>query len=312
MLLALLLALSACGGPSGPEPDEDQDMEQNNEQIVPEEPETPPAPEEPPEDPPQEEENDDPSEEEPPEEEPPVEQLPEEETGSPEENDPAPSNPAPAVAGNGYSEENLDQTVANVLASIITDDMTKLQKARAIYDYTRTKIRYTGDSDKSDWKQGAYEGLSAKKGDCFTYYAVARALLTAAGIDNLEVTRVGGISSHWWNLVNCGDGWYHFDATPRSSQMPAFDSFMFTDAQAAEYTEATGKREYYAFDGSLLPARAGSEDAAPASDEPAPAPAQTEDPAPAASDEPPMPELPPDEGEAAAEDIPEWLADSAA
>ena len=71
-------------------------------------------------------------------------------------------------------------------------------------------------SDKSDWKTGAYTGLTAGRGDCFTYYAVSRALLTALGIDNLAVERVGGETRHFWNLVNCGDGWYHFDACPRS------------------------------------------------------------------------------------------------
>ena len=143
-----------------------------------------------------------------------------------------------------------------MLADLITEDMTQLEQARAVYDYTRTRISYTGDSDKSDWEQGAYVGLTARRGDCFTYYAVARAMLTALGISNIKVERVGGISDHYWLLVDCGDGWYHFDSTPRSSKMPPFDSFMFTDADAADYTVATGEREYYAFDSSLYPERA--------------------------------------------------------
>ena len=55
--------------------------------------------------------------------------------------------------------------------------------------------------------------------------------------------------------MNCGGGWYQFDATPRSSKMPSFVSFMFTDAEAADYTERAG-RNYYTFDGSLYPERA--------------------------------------------------------
>lgn len=152
----------------------------------------------------------------------------------------------------------MDHLVQVVLDNIISDGMTKLEQARAVFDFTRTKISYTGDSDKSDWENGAYEGLTTRKGDCFTYYAVSRALLTALEIDNLEVQRVGGPTSHYWNLVNCGDGWYHFDATPRSSKMPAFVSFMFTDAEAADYTARAG-REYYTFDGSLYPERATGE-----------------------------------------------------
>ncbi|MDE7260472.1 MAG: transglutaminase-like domain-containing protein [Oscillospiraceae bacterium] len=153
--------------------------------------------------------------------------------------------------------EDLEEMVQKVLADIITPDMTEIEQAKAVWDFTKNGIRYTGDSDKSNWEAGAKEGLSTRKGDCFTYYAVSRAMLTSLGIPNIEVTRVGGISSHYWNLVNCGDGWYHFDATPRSSKLPAFVSFMFTDQEAADYTVSVGGgREYYTFDGSLYPERA--------------------------------------------------------
>ena len=181
---------------------------------------------------------------------------------SPEASDPGPENTAPPVESEPPVElpaltyEGLAEKVDAVLADLISDDMTQLEQAKAVYDYTRTHISYSGDSDKSDWEQGAYVGLTARRGDCFTYYAVARAMLTYLGISNIKVERVGGISDHYWLLVDCGDGWYHFDSTPRSSKMPPFDSFMFTDADAAAYTEATGEREYYAFDSSLYPERA--------------------------------------------------------
>ena len=176
-----------------------------------------------------------------------------EHTASPVE---SPEAPQPPVELPAFTYDGLAEKVDAVLEDIITDDMTQLEQARAVYDYTRTHISYSGDSDKSDWEQGAYVGLTARRGDCFTYYAVARAMLTALGISNIKVERVGGISDHYWLLVDCGDGWYHFDSTPRSSKMPPFDSFMFTDADAADYTVATGEREYYAFDSSLYPERA--------------------------------------------------------
>lgn len=151
--------------------------------------------------------------------------------------------------------KDLDQAVANVLSEIITEDMTTLEQARAVFDYVHDHIRYTGSSDKSDWEAGAYAGLTAREGDCFTYYAASRALLTALDIENLPVERVGGETHHYWNLVNCGDGWYHFDACPRSSRLPPFVSFMVTDRQVADFTAEAG-RNYYDFDGSLLPERA--------------------------------------------------------
>lgn len=218
-----------------------------------------------------------PLKEEPPAEEPPKEEPPKEEAPKEEPKPFVAAKPAASTAP--YSEDAYNQIVADVLGSITNDSMTKRETARAIFDYARGRIRYTGTSDKSDWKKGAYTGMTAKQGDCFTYYAVSRALLTAAGIDNLTVTREGGPTSHYWNLVNCGDGWYHFDATPRSSKLPPFDSFMFTDEEAADYTARAG-RSYFSFDGSLLPARAGSEAEAPAPAEEEP-PAQPVDTAPA-------------------------------
>ncbi len=157
-------------------------------------------------------------------------------------------------------DKMLDEAAQEVLNSITNDTMTKKEKARAIFDFVQGKIRYMGTSDKSNYRIAAIDAISTRMGDCYSYYAAARALLTVAGIDNLEVRRVCDTSDHWWNLVNCGDGWYHFDATPRGGKMPQFVSFMFTDQQAENYTRDTvnmvGYPNYYTFDGSILPERA--------------------------------------------------------
>ena len=190
-----------------------------------------------------------------------------------------------------FTQEEYDQVVADVLESIIEDDMTPLEQAKAVFLYVHNNIRYVGKADKEDWVNGAYVGLTTQKGDCFTYYAVSRALLDALGIDNLPVERVGGKTLHFWNLVNCGDGWYHFDATPRSSKMPYFVSFMFTDEEAANYTAQAG-RNYYSFDGSLYPERAGGaaeEPAVPAAG-PAPEAPPAEEPPVVTDAEPALPE----------------------
>ena len=169
---------------------------------------------------------------------------------------PAPEAAQPVVGVSPFTYGGLAEKVETVLADLVTADMTQLEQARAVYDYTRTHISYSGGSEKSDWEQEAYVGLTTRRGDCFTYYAVARALLSELGISNIAVERVGGVSDHYWLLVDCGEGWYHFDPTPRRNTLPPFDSFMFTDADAANYTAATGDRAYYAFDGSLYPERA--------------------------------------------------------
>ena len=43
--------------------------------------------------------------------------------------------------------------------------------------------------------------------------------MTRVGIENKDIERVpSGNTLHYWNLVNIGEGWYHFDATPRPNQ----------------------------------------------------------------------------------------------
>ena len=218
-----------------------------------------------------------------------------EEMPTAEETPSAGEKPAGTSAGKkalsaSFTQEGLDELVQQAIDNIITPGMTQREQAKAVWKFAKGGISYTGKSDKSDWRSGAYEGLRTRRGDCFTYYAVSRALLTALGIDNLEVRRVGGPTSHYWNLINCGDGWYHFDATPRSSKMPYFVSFMFTDQEAADYTARAG-RNYYSFDSSLYPERAGG-----AKEEPAPETLPAIDPAPEAPPaEEPDPGTPPAE-----------------
>lgn len=148
------------------------------------------------------------------------------------------------------TDEMLNEKVDKILNKITKEGMTKREIAYAIYKWVRNNIAYTGSSDKSDWKKEAYRGIVNGIGDCFTYYAVSEAMLTRAGIDNMRVTRVGGKTEHFWNLINCGDGWYHFDACPNKDKM---ETFMMTDAEVAEYTKKRGNN-YYNFDKSLYPA----------------------------------------------------------
>ncbi len=148
------------------------------------------------------------------------------------------------------SEDMLNELCDEVLGKITKKSMSKRETAHAIYKWIKQRIDYSGSSDKSDWMAEAYRGMTNGAGDCFTYFAAAQALLTRAGIDNMEVNRVGGRTRHYWNLINCGEGWYHFDSCPTRDK---HDGFMMTDKQTEEYTELRGNN-YYTFDRSLYPA----------------------------------------------------------
>ncbi len=147
-----------------------------------------------------------------------------------------------------YDETVVNEKADEVLAQIIKDNMTPYEKTRAIYNWVHGKIGYISHSEKGDWVRGAYEGLVKRQGDCFVYACTAKVLLTRAGIENMDIVKSKVNPSHYWNLVNLGEGWYHFDATPRKDKTVFF---MWTDAQLREYSES--HKDTHIYDASLYP-----------------------------------------------------------
>ncbi len=119
--------------------------------------------------------------------------------------------------------------------------MSLRDKAWAIYSYVLGNVSYINHTEKGDWIRAAYEGLVDKKGDCYAYACAAKALLTRAGIPNLDIRRIPTSFEHYWNLVDVGEGWYHFDTTPRPDHPTIF---LWTDAELMEYNA----EHYGAFD----------------------------------------------------------------
>lgn len=142
-----------------------------------------------------------------------------------------------------------------ILAEILTDDMTPKDQLRAIYDWVQSSTHYEGNAEENDAALAAYIGFTEHKGNCFTYASQAQFLLTRAGIDNLIVEKLvpegrTDISTHRWNLVNIGEGWYHYDCTPRKDRR---DFFYLTDAELQEYSDSHEGYGTHVFDHSLYP-----------------------------------------------------------
>lgn len=125
-----------------------------------------------------------------------------------------------------------------ILAGILTDDMSKEDKAWAIYEYIRSHVSYISHSEKGDYVRGARDGLIGGRGDCYVYFACAKMLLERAGIKNMDIERIPAKDGtmHYWNLVDLDDGhgWYHYDTTPRKDH-PII--FLWNDAQTKEYSD---------------------------------------------------------------------------
>lgn len=149
--------------------------------------------------------------------------------------------------------EEMESLATQLLNEITTPQMTKLQIAKAIYNWCFSNINYTDSSDKSSWVNGAIQGMKQRSGDCFNYFATAKALLTQAEIKNVDIVKSDtSESSHYWSLVDLGEGYYHFDCTPRKGDGDYF--FMVTDAQLEAYSKA--HENSHVFDSSLYPERA--------------------------------------------------------
>ncbi len=154
---------------------------------------------------------------------------------------------------NYVDEETVMQIAREILSVITNESMSQMEVAFAIYRWTNLNIGYVNDSDKSSWVQGAYQAFTERSGDCYNYFAAAKALFTAAGIENIDVVKSDtSHSSHYWSLINLGDGWYHVDATPRKGTGDLF--FMVTDAELEEYS--ISHNNSHIFDTNAYPERA--------------------------------------------------------
>ena len=161
---------------------------------------------------------------------------------------------------------DVSHAIDPILDELFWDGITTVQKLRAIYDYVYDNTAYVSTSDKSGWVRAAYNGLLNRNGDCFTYFALSKAMMERAGIQNMDIQRSPEIAAmvnerHYWSLVNIGTEanpqWYHFDACHMSGT-PKPWGFLMTDEQLLQFSD---KREnadgisgyFYVYDSTAYP-----------------------------------------------------------
>ena len=104
--------------------------------------------------------------------------------------------------------------------------------------------------------------LSSGSGDCFSYFALAKAFFERLGIENMDIQRTTGLTPdrHYWNYVNVGTKeepcWYYFDATHLNSADTgvSFNGSLLTEQQIMAYNKV--RAHFYTFDHSGYPAAA--------------------------------------------------------
>ncbi len=147
-----------------------------------------------------------------------------------------------------YSQAELNELCDEILAKIIKSGMSKKQKVTAIYNYVRGNLYFVSTSDKSSYTKAAIIAIETKRGDCFNYAALSKALLTRAGIKNSDIRKIhvnaGRHSDHYWNLVDIdGKGWRHFDACPRSGSSERI--ILWGDAKLMAFSKAHNDSHNY-------------------------------------------------------------------
>lgn len=156
------------------------------------------------------------------------------------------------IKGKEYTDEFVNELADAALAKILKPNMSQREIITAIFKYVRKNLSfYTGHSIKLFWQQGAVDAFVDGIGDCYMYCCMSRALLTRAGIQNLEITRSVGArpTSHYWNLVYIdGEGWYHFDSL---TMKDGTQFLLWTDAMIKEYDET--HPGYHTYDADLYP-----------------------------------------------------------
>lgn len=160
---------------------------------------------------------------------------------------------------NQITEEMLFERLDALIAQIITPDMTMEEKLRVAHAYVQEHIAYTSDSDKSDWVRAAYDSLFVTgTGDCFNYFAAAKAFLIRFGLDYRELERTPGVAegTHFWLMVNLGTDsaprWYHYDAT-RLLNTYENNGCLLTDKQIRAYNKYISQT-FYAYNTAAYPA----------------------------------------------------------
>ncbi|MCL2195305.1 MAG: transglutaminase-like domain-containing protein [Oscillospiraceae bacterium] len=157
------------------------------------------------------------------------------------------------VVVSAATHEQALALIQPILNEHVRPGMTQAEQARAIFNWTRWNIQYALGGTHGDVLESVVQGMTRRRGDCYVFYAVARFMLEQVGIPTVTMRRYPVINArHVWLLVDLGDGWHHFDATPYLHELPN-EGFMFTQAQAAAFDPRGRGFSHFSFDPSTLP-----------------------------------------------------------
>ena len=133
------------------------------------------------------------------------------------------------------TEETVYAKADEILSEIITDNMTQLQQAKAVFDWVVKNITYSETAGIDDLLSAAYKGMYYRVGDCTVKQKTAEVMLNRLGIKNMEIEKIRDTRGHYWLLIDVGEGWYHYDP---NLQLDGTLIFYWHDADLWAYSNA--------------------------------------------------------------------------
>ena len=161
------------------------------------------------------------------------------------------------VVVKGEEEPNVDDATIYALAdatleTIITDDMSDLDKVFAVFFYVRDSFTYVKDSNYWDYKQEAYHFMTTRQDNCYANVCLSKLLLERLGFQSYMVQgEMGYVDEyHYWNMVSIDGGktWYQYDSAWWEWMNDEYPMCMMTDDFAMRISEAHGGIVDYAAD----------------------------------------------------------------
>ena len=133
------------------------------------------------------------------------------------------------------TEETVNAMADEILAEIISEDMSQKEQDRAVYNWVADNITYSESAGIDDLYSAAYKGMHNRIGDCTVKQKTAEVMLNRLGIKNMEIEKIRDTRGHYWLLIDIGEGWYHYDP---NLQLDGTRIFYWHDADLWEYSNS--------------------------------------------------------------------------
>lgn len=118
-----------------------------------------------------------------------------------------------------YDLQDMEQVdkVVNQIVTLITDEMTDLEKVMRVHDYLCMTVEYAqedlNNNQVSEEAHTLYGSLIQKKSVCDGYATAFMYILNQVGVETTMVEGKGDGIDHAWNQVKVNGKWYMVDVT---------------------------------------------------------------------------------------------------